>query len=379
MHTIELNLQAIKSFILSHELDKQVEILNYIKRQLHEISPLKDEPVDCVEWVKNDSVKSNDYNPNAVAPPEMQLLEISILNDGYTQPVVTWLDKDQREVIDGYHRTRVAKESKIIKDRIFGYIPVVTANEKQTGKGDRIASTIRHNRARGKHAVNAMSDIVLELKNRNWTNERISRELGMEEDEILRLCQITGLADLFSDRDFSKSWDIKDSAPDEFTILTDEFTEEEKEANGFRTANTSDGSRIFHTFDKWECYKAGFYRSSKPGMTKEQCEKEYCEFLKNDTEFRSALECVINEWPMSCEHYLTNNSMNRIAWLGQASVCYAKGIPSVFRSGFNLLTEDEQDKANCIALEYLNSWLVSHGMAETDLKSAMTEKQTMIY
>lgn len=365
------------NLIEDFSIEDKVQIMNFCKQELHKVSPMNAEPVDCVIWVRAEEVVANDYNPNSVAPPEMQLLEVSILNDGYTQPIVTWLDKNKREVIDGFHRNRVGKESKIINQRIYGYLPIVTANE--TEKGNRIASTIRHNRARGKHQVNAMSDIVLELKNRNWTNERISRELGMEEDEILRLCQITGLADLFSDRDFSKSWDIKDNMPDDFQLLTDEISVEEKEINGFRSVNTSDKNRIFHTFDKWECYKAGFYNTSKPGMTKEGCENEYYLFLKNEREFRNALDFIINNWEKSCEHYLTNNSMNRIAWLGQASLCYAKGIPSVFRAGFHLLNELEQEKANEIALEYLNEWLRTHNMQEVDLTEALTEKQTMIY
>lgn len=206
-HTIKLNLQAIKVYIASQPLDEQVEIFNDIKKELHEISPFKNEPVDCVLWVKSQGVSANDYNPNSVAPPEMQLLEISILNDGYTQPVVTWVDKERREVIDGFHRNRIARESKIINDRIYGYLPVVTVNESQTDKGSRIASTIRHNRARGKHAVSAMSDIVIELKKRNWSEARIGKELGMDEDEILRLCQISGLAEAFENEDFSEAWE----------------------------------------------------------------------------------------------------------------------------------------------------------------------------
>ena len=184
---------------------EKIEEINKIKIALHEVSPFKDEPVDCVIWVPGESVVANDYNPNSVAPPEMQLLEVSIFNDGYTQPIVTWLDEERREVIDGFHRNRVGKESKVIKERILGFLPVVTANK--TDKGSRIASTIRHNRARGKHAVSAMVDIVIKLKKRNWSEARISKELGMDEDEILRLCQISGLAEAFENEDFSKAWE----------------------------------------------------------------------------------------------------------------------------------------------------------------------------
>ena len=201
MTAIQLLLKELSSMT---DLEK-IEEINKIKIALHEVSPFKDEPVDCVIWVPGESVVANDYNPNSVAPPEMQLLEVSIFNDGYTQPIVTWLDEERRKVIDEFHRNRVGKESKVIKERILGFLPVVTANK--TDKGSRIASTIRHNRARGKHAVSAMVDIVIELKKRNWSEARISKELGMDEDEILRLCQISGLAEAFENEDFSKAWE----------------------------------------------------------------------------------------------------------------------------------------------------------------------------
>lgn len=225
-HTIKLNLQAIKVFIASQPLEKQVELINQCKIELHEISPFKNEPVDCVLWVKNEIVVSNDYNPNSVAPPEMQLLEVSILNDGYTQPIVTWKDEGRIEVIDGFHRNRVGKESSIIRERIFGFLPVVTANK--TDKGSRIASTIRHNRARGKHAVSAMTDIVLELKKRNWSEARIGKELGMDEDEILRLCQISGLAEAFENDDFSAAWESAMHAESEIELENDFETKEDE-------------------------------------------------------------------------------------------------------------------------------------------------------
>ncbi len=176
--------------------------------KIEAINGIRAEPVDFIRWVKADSVESNDYNPNSVAPPEMELLKVSILEDGYTQPIVTFLDGDRREVVDGFHRNRVGKECPEVAARIKGYLPVVTINEARTDKGDRIASTIRHNRARGKHRVEAMADIVVELKRRNWSNAKISKNLGMDEDEVLRLCQITGMAEAFADLEFSKSWDI---------------------------------------------------------------------------------------------------------------------------------------------------------------------------
>lgn len=162
MDAINQIIEAIKVL----PLDEKIQQINNIKKRLHEISPFRDEPVDCVLWVKNDLVHANDYNPNKVAPPEMELLEVSIINDGYTQPIVTWPNDEKQtiEVIDGFHRNRVGKESKIVKSRVNGYLPIVEIRKKQSGKNDRIASTIRHNRARGKHQVNAMSEIVIELE-----------------------------------------------------------------------------------------------------------------------------------------------------------------------------------------------------------------------
>lgn len=188
-------------------LDDKVDIINEIKKQLHEVSPFSTEPVDCVLWVKNDSVHANDYNPNSVAPPEMELLRLSISNDGYTQPIVS-MDNNNgtREVIDGFHRNRVGKECEDIQKRVHGYLPVVTIRESQSDKNNRVASTIRHNRARGKHKVESMSEIVVDLKRRNWSDEKISKELGMDRDEVLRLCQISGLTELFSDKEFSMAW-----------------------------------------------------------------------------------------------------------------------------------------------------------------------------
>lgn len=190
-------------------VDEKVNMLNEIKLFMHQISPMKTEPVDCVLWVKNNTVIANDYNPNSVAPPEMELLRLSISADGYTQPIVSMINDDlvSREVIDGFHRNRVGKECEEIQKRVHGYLPVVTINEDRTQINDRVASTIRHNRARGKHKVSAMSDIVIDLKKRNWSDEKIAKNLGMDSDEVLRLCQIGGLSELFSNKEFSQAWE----------------------------------------------------------------------------------------------------------------------------------------------------------------------------
>lgn len=161
-------------------------------------------PVSRVQWVPADQVRANDYNPNSVAAPEMRLLRLSIEADGFTQPIVVWkVADDSFEVVDGFHRHLVGKEMGL------SHLPVVVINANRSAKEDRIASTIRHNRARGKHAVDAMSDIVVELSRRNWSDSKIARELGMDADEVLRLKQVSGLAEIFADREFSEAWEAQ--------------------------------------------------------------------------------------------------------------------------------------------------------------------------
>ncbi len=181
-----------------------------------DMSWTKEHPVSNVIWVSVKQINANDYNPNVVAPPEMELLETSISADGFTQPIVAWQTEDGTyEVVDGFHRHLVGRKMKM------DYLPIVVINADRAAKGDRIASTIRHNRARGKHQVAAMSDIVLELKRRNWSDEKIGRELGMDPDEVLRLTQITGLAEMFADREFSEAWEA-DLSEDVIPVDEDE-------------------------------------------------------------------------------------------------------------------------------------------------------------
>ena len=218
------HLEAIIAELKEMSLDEQINSINEIKTVLKGIGPFQDEPVDCVRWVKEELVIANDYNPNTVAPPEMQLLHTSIQEDGYTQPIVAFEHDGIYEVVDGFHRNRVGKEYKDIHDRIHGYLPITIINDDRHDKADRIASTIRHNRARGKHRVEAMSDIVLELKRRNWSDKKIAKELGMDADEVLRLTQITGLAEMFADKDFSEAWEV--DMLDESDIAVEKFEEE---------------------------------------------------------------------------------------------------------------------------------------------------------
>jgi ParB-like chromosome segregation protein Spo0J len=165
-------------------------------------------PVYNVKRVPLEKIQANEYNPNAVAPPEMELLELSIWEDGFTQPVVCFYDKavDKYIVVDGFHRYRVCKESERVNQRENGHLPVVVI-DKQIG--DRMASTIRHNRARGSHNIELMSNIVAELVEMGKGDRWICQHIGMTKDELLRLKQVTGLAALFRNREFSKSWEVE--------------------------------------------------------------------------------------------------------------------------------------------------------------------------
>jgi ParB-like chromosome segregation protein Spo0J len=165
-------------------------------------------PVYDVIGVPLDKIKANDYNPNAVAPPEMELLEVSIWEDGYTQPVVVAKDPDSDLyiVVDGFHRYSILRDSKRIREREKGILPCVVIDKDMS---DRMASTIRHNRARGTHNIELMSSIVAELVEMGKGDFWICKHVGMSKDELLRLKQITGLAALFLNKDFSASWDAE--------------------------------------------------------------------------------------------------------------------------------------------------------------------------
>lgn len=169
-------------------------------------------PVYNVLRVPLEKVKANDYNPNSVAPPEMELLETSIWEDGYTQPIVTFYDaeNDIYIVVDGFHRYMIGKNSDRIRKRENGTLPIVVINKEL---GDRMASTIRHNRARGSHNIDLMSNIVSELVEMGKSDRWICKHIGMSLDELLRMKQITGVAALFANRDFSDSWEA--DSPDE--------------------------------------------------------------------------------------------------------------------------------------------------------------------
>jgi ParB-like chromosome segregation protein Spo0J len=378
---VEKSINEITTHIQSLTLHEKVEAINNLREKIHKVSPFSAEPVDFVRWVKSEMVTANDYNPNSVAPPEMALLHTSIAADGYTQPIVANEEGDKIVVVDGFHRHRVGKEKDDIKARTKGFLPVVQIRAEQVSREHRMASTVRHNRARGKHKVEAMSDMVIELKRRNWSDEKICKELGMDRDEVLRLCQISGLSEIFSGQEFSKAWEPQGHVtPEDFQDLSGDVSDYENEEIEVRTANTNDEERIFHTFDKWECAKAGFYETKPPkGMTANNCRAYYRQLLTDIPEFDRVLELVISEWVHSCEHYLTNSAMNRIAWLGQAALCYKHGISSEFRGGYGLLTEPQQLAADEAALRALNVWMKRHNRNSVSMVDANPNRQSDIY
>ena len=198
--------------------DEKIDLINEIKIALHDISPMRNEPVDCVLWVRGEIVKANDYNPNSVAPPEMELLRQSIVEDGYTQPIVSYKAEEEIIVVDGFHRNRVGKECNQVKDRIYNRLPVVNINQWKESKSDRMASTIRHNRARGSHNIELMSQIVTELVEMGKGDAWICKHIGMSADELLRMKQITGLASLFKNKSFSEAWEA-----DTYETVSDEL------------------------------------------------------------------------------------------------------------------------------------------------------------
>jgi ParB-like chromosome segregation protein Spo0J len=231
---------SIVAMLKTMPLDDHVAMLNTIRRRLHEASPFKDEPVDFVEWVPNEQVKGNEYNPNTVAPPEMKALKRSITQDGYTMGIVSFplsklihrmkseglslqeiaqtlkepIEKiqafdamgDGREVVDGFHRHRVGKEDKVVRERVHGYLPLSSIKSDRTDLKHRMAATVRHNRARGVHGVVPMADMVANLIKQGWQDADIAKELGMDADEVLRFKQNLGLPELFKDHEFSPSW-----------------------------------------------------------------------------------------------------------------------------------------------------------------------------
>lgn len=204
--TIEETTQALVSMLAELEDDERIDAINAVRAAIHEVSPLKHHPVDFVRWVRAETVRGNTYNPNAVAP-QMRLLVHSIASNGYTMPIVAHEVEDGTVVIDGFHRHRVGKEVPEVRESVRGRLPVTQIRADRTDDAARIAATVEHNRARGEHKIEAMSEVVRMLYQAGWRDEKIQEELGMQMDEVRRLKQITGLAELFASREFSEAWE----------------------------------------------------------------------------------------------------------------------------------------------------------------------------
>lgn len=188
---------------------QKIQFLEKLRGLLHDLSPLKEQPINRVHWVPIGDVQANDYNPNSVASKELQLLYTSILHDGYTQPIVTIYDDKLKKyvIIDGFHRYFTAMRNADILTRNKGFLPVVVLEK---SINDRMASTVRHNRARGEHSVNGMSSMVYEMLKNGWQDADICNELGMEAEELLRLKHLTGFSKLFENQTFSKAYKTKE-------------------------------------------------------------------------------------------------------------------------------------------------------------------------
>lgn len=181
-------------------------LIESLRELLNDLSPVKDQPIDRVRWVHIDQVQANDYNPNSVAPNEMRLLHTSISHDGYTQPVVTIYDPaiDKYVIVDGFHRYSTMRLNKDIYDSTGGLLPIVVLDKSEN---ERIAATVRHNRARGKHSVAGMGNIVFNMLQNGASDADICAELGLEAEELARYKYVTGFAKLFEGVEYGKAWE----------------------------------------------------------------------------------------------------------------------------------------------------------------------------
>lgn len=206
----EIIFGLIDDYISFFESDaEKIKAMNKLRLFIHNCGPFSHEPVDCIQWVPLDAIITNDYNPNVMAIPEEKLLRHSLEIDGFTQPIVVSFESDRFTVVDGAHRFIISSKSSLLKSRLKNHLPIVVVNNKQKEK--RIATTIRHNRARGEHRIASMSAIILDLSRLGWDDAKIGKELGMQPDEVLRLKQIEGLVGFFEDKEFSLAWTVSDN------------------------------------------------------------------------------------------------------------------------------------------------------------------------
>lgn len=182
-----------------------IETYELMKEEFHKEHPMKSQPINRVRWVDVNKVQANDYNPNMVASKEMQLLLTSINHDGYTQPCVTIYDEkiDKFVIIDGFHRYSVTVQNKEVRERNNGKLPIVVLDK---SINDRMASTVRHNRARGEHSVKGMAEMVYSMLENGWEEAQVCNELGMEAEELVKLKHMSGYSKRYEDHEFSLAW-----------------------------------------------------------------------------------------------------------------------------------------------------------------------------
>lgn len=197
--------QSLSAFTKNGE---DLSALETVRDLLHQLSPVKSMPVDRVRWVPISLVTANDYNPNSVATNEMRSLYHSIASDGYTQPTVTVWDEEIGKfvIVDGFHRYLTMKNYPDIAERTNNLLPIVVI-EKDIN--DRMASTIRHNRARGKHSISGMANMVFEMLDNGWSDSTICNELGLEAEELVRLKHVSGFSKLFENYEYRSAWESK--------------------------------------------------------------------------------------------------------------------------------------------------------------------------
>jgi ParB-like chromosome segregation protein Spo0J len=204
--TVAELLSQLDGILKGMDEDTLIEHLNSLRSLLHIYSPFKGEPIENVQWLPCGRLEANDYNPNVMAPQESALLTRSLELDGFTHPLVVRRSEEGPSfiIVDGFHRHDLCQKRASLRRRFKGHVPVVI--QQDSDLQGMMASTVRHNRARGQHKIQAMSELVRELSLSGWGDARIASELGMEQDEVLRLKQLNGLLEMFRDRSFSQAW-----------------------------------------------------------------------------------------------------------------------------------------------------------------------------
>ena len=191
-------ISEIKDYLSSLNDDERINALNALRQAMHELSPFKEQPVDCVLWVRDETVAGNNYNPNHLAVAETRLLQHSLERDGFTQPLVVSEKGRQRyEIVDGVHRRQLCRSRLALQKTFHGYLPVACLPE--NSRASQLATTVRHNRARGRYHAGAASELVRELAGHGWKDGKIAAELGMSLDEVKKMKQLNGLLELFGE------------------------------------------------------------------------------------------------------------------------------------------------------------------------------------